>query len=176
MRKLRLLAAALTMLVSVTLHKEPAHASQRVIEARPLETFPRERIAIETRSARRHVFDAWRADTDETRAQGLMFVEHLTPEQAMVFVYDPPQSVSMWMRNTYIPLDMLFADAAGCIVNIAANTTPLSLESIAGVKPVAYVVEVAAGTAAARGITVGDRIVRFETQQDSEGTFQACTR
>ena len=175
MRSLRLLAVALTVLVSVPLRGEPASGTQRVIEARPLEAFPRERIAIETRSARRYVFEAWRADTYETRAQGLMFVEHLTPEQAMVFVYDPPQHVSMWMRNTYIALDMLFADGAGCIVNIAANTTPLSLESIAGVKPVAYVVEVKAGTAAARGITVGDRIVRFEAQPNSERALQACT-
>ena len=58
----------------------------RVIEARPLDTFPRERIAVETRSARRIVFEAWRADTDATRAQGLMFVEALDPLQAMIFI------------------------------------------------------------------------------------------
>jgi hypothetical protein len=56
----------------------------------PLSAFPRERIAIETRSARRHTFDAWRAETQQTRAQGLMFVDSLQPDQAMIFVYAPP--------------------------------------------------------------------------------------
>jgi uncharacterized membrane protein (UPF0127 family) len=137
--------------------------SPRVIEARPLDTFPRERIAVETRSARRIVFEAWRADTYDTRAQGLMFVEELAPSQAMIFIYDPPQQVSMWMKNTYVPLDMLFADRSGCIVTVVANTKPLSLDSIVGSGPVAYVVEIKAGTAAAHGIARGDRVVRFES-------------
>jgi uncharacterized membrane protein (UPF0127 family) len=105
-----------------------------------------------------------------------MFVERLAAEQAMIFVYDPPQNVSMWMRNTYIPLDMLFADRAGCIVKVAANATPLSLETIPAGKPVGYVIEIAAGTAAARGITVGDRVVRFETNPDSVSAAAPCTR
>jgi uncharacterized membrane protein (UPF0127 family) len=149
--------------------------SPRVIEARPLDTFPRERIAVETRSARRFVFQAWRADTSETRAQGLMFVEALDPSQAMIFIYDPPQQVTMWMKNTYLPLDMLFADQAGCIVKVAANIEPLSLESIAGPVPVAYVVEISAGTAAAHGITTGDRIVRFESKPSPAAHAAPCT-
>jgi uncharacterized membrane protein (UPF0127 family) len=157
-------------------HDAAVQGSPREIEARPLATFPSERIAIETRGARRYVFEAWRADTVETRAQGLMFVEHLAPEQAMIFVYDPPQNVSMWMRNTYIPLDMLFADPAGCIVQVAANTTPLSLETIRARQPVAYVIEVAGGTAAARGIGVGDRVVRFEAKPDNVAAGSRCTR
>ena len=84
----------------------------------PLSAFPRERIAIETRSARRHVFEAWRADTPQTRAQGLMFVPSLRPDQAMIFVYEPPQHVGMWMKNTLIPLDMLFVDDDGCVVKV----------------------------------------------------------
>jgi uncharacterized membrane protein (UPF0127 family) len=139
-----------------------APASQRVIQARPLDEFPRERIAIETRSARRHLFDAWRADTDETRAQGLMFVERLDPAQAMLFVYEPPQLVSMWMRNTVIALDMLFVDEHGCIVKVAANTTPLSLKTIASPVPVTYVLEIRGGDAASTGIAVGDRLVRTD--------------
>jgi uncharacterized membrane protein (UPF0127 family) len=175
-KRARAAASLLALVALFALHEVPVHGSPRVIEARPLETFPRERIAVETRSARRHVFDAWRADTDDTRAQGLMFVERLAAEQAMIFVYDPPQNVSMWMRNTYIPLDMLFADRAGCIVKVAANATPLSLETIPAGKPVAYVIEIAAGTAAARGITVGDRVVRFETNPDSVSAAAPCTR
>ena len=172
----RAAASLLALTVLFALHDVPLYASPRVIEARPLQSFPRERIAVETRSARRHVFDAWRADTDDTRAQGLMFVEHLAPEQAMIFIYDPPRNVSMWMRNTYVPLDMLFADRAGCIVKVAANATPLSLDTIPAGKPVVYVVEIPAGTAAARGITVGDRVVRFEADPDSVSAATPCTR
>jgi uncharacterized membrane protein (UPF0127 family) len=176
MTRPRSFATLVAMLAVLVPHDEPAHGTQRVIAARPLDSFPRERIAVETRGARRYVFEAWRADTDETRAQGLMFVQHLDPVQAMLFVYEPPQPVSMWMRNTYIPLDMLFADSAGCIVNIAANTTPRSLESIPAAKPVGYVVEIAGGLASARGITVGDRIVRFEVEPQRQDHVQPCTR
>ena len=159
----------------MTLTSGLASGAPRVIEARPLETFPRERIAIETRSARRFVFDAWLADTDDTRAQGLMFVQEIAPTQAMIFVYETPHEVSMWMKNTYVALDMLFADEAGCIVKIAADTKPLSLETIATQTPVAIVVEVKAGTAASHGIGVGDRVVRFETQTDAKASAGRCT-
>jgi uncharacterized membrane protein (UPF0127 family) len=127
---------------------------------RPLSAFPRERIAIETRSARRQVFDAWRADTLETRAQGLMFVDSLRPTQAMVFVYPTPQLVGMWMKNTLIPLDMLFVDEAGCIVKVHGRAEPGVLDTIAADVPVVLVVELAGGTAAALGVASGDRVLR----------------
>ena len=129
---------------------------------RPLSSFPRERIAIETRSARRHVFDAWRADTDATRAQGLMYVKSLPPGQAMFFVYDPGQYVAMWMKNTLIPLDMLFVDPAGCIVTVHDRAQPGSLDTIEGDGPIALVVELAGGSAANLGIGLGDRVTRPE--------------
>jgi hypothetical protein len=126
----------------------------------PLSAFPRETIAVETRSARRHVFDAWRADTPETRAQGLMYVHEMRPVEAMIFLYDPPQAVGMWMKNTLIPLDMLFADESGCIVKVEREARPQSLDTIATRLPVAVVVELKGGTAKALGIDVGDRVVR----------------
>jgi uncharacterized membrane protein (UPF0127 family) len=132
----------------------------REVEARPLAEFPREQVVIETRSARRLVFDTWRADTDETRAQGLMFVTDMAESQAMIFVYETPQHVAMWMKNTYIPLDMVFADQYGCIVNIKQNAKPFSLDTIDSGGPVTYVLEVKAGIAKARAISVGDRLVR----------------
>jgi len=126
----------------------------------PLSAFPRERIAIETRSARRHTFDAWRADTPQTRAQGLMFVRSLQPEQAMIFVYAPPQHVGMWMKNTLIPLDMLFVDADGCVVKVHERAEPGALETIASDDPVVLVVELAGGVASTLGLRAGDRVVR----------------
>ena len=126
----------------------------------PLSAFPRERIAIETRSARRHTFDAWRADTPHTRAQGLMFVRNLRPEQAMIFVYSPPQHVGMWMKNTLIPLDMLFVDDHGCVVKVHELAEPGALETIASDRPVVLVVELAGGSAGRLGLRTGDRVVR----------------
>ena len=129
----------------------------------PLSAFPRERIAIETPSARRHLFEAWRADTTATRAQGLMFVKSLRPEQAMIFVYEPAQRVSMWMKNTLIPLDMLFVDAGGCVVRVHERARPGVLTSIESGSPVVLVVELAGGTAATLGLARGDRVVRPDT-------------
>jgi hypothetical protein len=69
----------------------------------------------------------------------------------------------MWMKNTLIPLDMLFVDPAGCIVTVHERTEPGSLETITGDGPIALVVELAGGTAATLGIGVGDRVTRPES-------------
>ncbi len=140
----------------------------------PLSAFPRERIVVETRSARRHVFDAWRADSPEARAQGLMFVKSLRPEQAMIFVYDPAQPVAMWMKNTLIPLDMLFVDDGGCVVKVHARARPGDLTAISADVPVGLVVELAGGTAATLGIAAGDRLVRPDAGWPA--TARPCTR
>jgi uncharacterized membrane protein (UPF0127 family) len=138
----------------------PGATAQERESLLPLSAFPRERIAIETRSARRHTFDAWRADTAQTRAQGLMFVRSLQPEQAMIFVYAPPQHVGMWMKNTLIPLDMLFVDADGCVAKVHERAEPGALETIASEAPVVLVVELAGGVATSLGLRTGDRVVR----------------
>jgi uncharacterized membrane protein (UPF0127 family) len=139
----------------------------------PLSAFPRERIAIETPGARRHVFDAWRADTAETRTQGLMFVESLRPEQAMIFVYGRAQRVTMWMKNTLIPLDMLFVDEGGCVVKVHHRARPGDLSSIEAGVPVVLVVELAGGTAGTLGLAPGDRVVRTDAGWPSEA--RRCT-
>ena len=133
----------------------------------PLSALPRERIAVETRSARRHLFEAWRADTHETRAQGLMFVKEMRPDQAMIFTYAPPQLAGMWMKNTLIPLDMLFVDEAGCVVKVHERARPGSLDTIAADTPVVLVVELAGGTARTLGIGRGDRVVRVDANWPS---------
>jgi uncharacterized membrane protein (UPF0127 family) len=139
----------------------------------PLSTFPRERIAVETRSARRHVFEAWRADTHETRAQGLMYVKSLRPEQAMIFTYEPAQHVGMWMKNTLIPLDMLFVDEGGCVVKVHERARPGDLRTIEAGVPVVLVVELAGGTAATLGLAAGDRVVRLDAGWPRDP--RACT-
>jgi len=140
----------------------------------PLADFPREQVVVETRSARRHEFDAWRADTPRTREQGLMFVHEIGAEQAMIFVYDPPANVSMWMKNTLLPLDMLFVDSNGCVVNVKHDAQPGSLAIISAGMPVVLVVELRGGTAKALGIGTGDRVLRPSAGWPSGAARHAC--
>lgn len=160
-------ALLLTVIVSVPSLAAPTTARQ----ALPLGAFPQERIAIETRASfRRLLFEAWRADTPATREQGLMFVrdDQMRPDQAMIFVYDPPEYVSMWMKNTLLPLDMLFVDRGGCVVSLHERARPGSPENIESGRPVALVVELKAGTVKAHGIRVGDRVLRIDARWPAE--------
>jgi uncharacterized membrane protein (UPF0127 family) len=89
--------------------------------------------------------------------QGLMFRRSLAPDRGMIFPYDPPQEVGFWMKNTLIPLDMLFIRADGTIARIA-HATPLSLDTVPSGEPVAAVLEIAGGRAAQLAIHAGDRV------------------
>jgi len=153
-------AAAACLLAAACLVPAPSHAEVGRNDAMPLADFPREPLVIETRSARRHEFDAWRADTPRTREQGLMFVREIGAEQAMIFVYDPPANVSMWMKNTLLALDMLFVNRHGCVVSVKHDAQPGSLAIVPAGAPVVLVVELRGGTAQALGIGVGDRVLR----------------
>lgn len=105
-----------------------------------------------------HVFSVELAITDADRQKGLMFRKELPEGQGMLFDFKQDQDVSMWMRNTYIPLDMLFINADGRIRRIAENTTPLSERTIPSGGPVRGVLEVIGGTAKKLGIAPGDRV------------------
>ncbi len=96
--------------------------------------------------------------TPEARAQGLMHRRHLAADAGMLFDFGRPKRVSMWMKDTFIPLDMLFIDATGVIAAIAENTEPHSLASIRAPRPVLAVLEVNAGTTRKLGIATGDRV------------------
>lgn len=157
MRFTRLLTA---LLASAVLVAPPARSAGVPAGAVPLSAFPTEPVIVETRSARQHPFRAWRAETDAEKMQGLMFVPDIEPDQAMIFVYEPAQFVAMWMKNTLLPLDMLFVDAAGCVVRIEHDARPGSLETIRSGAPVVLVVELEGGTAKALGLGKGDRVRR----------------
>ena len=92
------------------------------------------------------------------RSKGLMFREHLRNDQGMLFTYGRSIKITMWMKNTLIPLDMIFIDAEGRIRNIAESTEPLSEETISSDGRVRAVLEVAGGTAARLGIKEGDLV------------------
>lgn len=124
-----------------------------------LVTFDRDEVTIETADGARHRFDIELAVTNEQQAQGLMYRRSLPEGAGMLFLYGREWSVSMWMKNTLIPLDMLFIARSGRIVHVAERTVPLSLATISAGRPVAAVLELNAGTAARLGIRVDDRVV-----------------
>jgi len=92
-------------------------------------------------------FDIYIAETTEQRNRGLMHVRSLPETTGMLFLYDFDAHLSMWMKNTYISLDILFVRADGTVSSIAHDTEPLSLISIAALEPVRYVLELNAGVA-----------------------------
>jgi len=98
------------------------------------------------------------AGSDDERVLGLMFRKALQENQGMLFIFEEMRPQSFWMKNTYIPLDIVFADDNGKIVKIQRNTKPLSEESIPSFDPALYVVEINAGLASKWGITEGDII------------------
>ena len=98
------------------------------------------------------------ADTDATRARGLMFRQRLPEDRGMLFDFGKPRPASMWMKNTYIPLDMLFIRPDGTIAYIAENTTPQSLDIIGVREPVLAVLELAGGVTRKLGIRAGDMV------------------
>ncbi len=98
------------------------------------------------------------ADTEAERAQGLMNRSHMSSSAGMVFVYETTRPASFWMRNTLIPLDMLFADEQGVIQHIHNNAIPLDETPIFGGDAVRYVLEINGGLAEAMGISVGSEM------------------
>jgi len=98
------------------------------------------------------------ADSNEERASGLMFVEKMAATQGMLFVYDRPQSVSFWMRNTLIPLDMVFVDETGVVRNIHSMAQPLDETPIFGGEDIQYVLEINGGMAEMLTLEVGDQM------------------
>ncbi len=98
------------------------------------------------------------ADNEESRSRGLMFRHVMPPNRAMLFDFVKPRPAAMWMKNTYISLDMLFVREDGTIAAIAENTEPLSLQTISVDEPVRGVVELAAGTAKRLGIQRNDKV------------------
>lgn len=116
-------------------------------------------VTIES-SGKDHRFKVELARTDEERGQGLMFRTELADDAGMLFDFGPaPRPVSMWMKNTLIPLDMAFIAEGGRIARIAAMTTPRSLTSIPSGEDVVAVLEVRGGRLGELGVKEGD-IVR----------------
>ncbi len=123
-----------------------------------LARFPTAPLTIVTSSGP-HSFTVEVATTPAQMEQGLMFRRSLPPDSGMLFDYGAPSMAMMWMKNTLIPLDMLFVDSTGHIVNIHERAVPGSLATIAAAAPVRAAIELNGGTASRLGIRPGDRVV-----------------
>ena len=148
MRRIGLLALC-ALFASVT-----AHAAE---PARLLAGFERGRAIIETKTAC-HLIDIWFALTREQRTQGLMYIRELGEYEGMLFVSSRPAMLRMWMKNTYLSLDMLFIRGDGRIASIAARTIPFSEVSISSDEAVTAVLELNGGFADRHGVARGDRL------------------
>ena len=121
-----------------------------------LETFGTSELTIRTAGGPQR-FKIELALTDAQMEQGLMFRRSMAADAGMLFDFRAPTNVTMWMKNTFIPLDMLFLDAHGRVLDIHERAVPQSTDIIAARAPARYVVELNGGTAARLGIKPGDQ-------------------
>ncbi|MGE3529035.1 MAG: DUF192 domain-containing protein [Methyloceanibacter sp.] len=106
-----------------------------------------------------HSFDVEVMTTDGERAKGLMFRRSLPEQSGMLFLYARPHSATMWMKNTFIPLDMVFIAEGGTVHRIEANTEPFSTAIISSEGDIIAVLELNAGAAARIGLKPGDPVI-----------------
>lgn len=123
-----------------------------------LQSFERDQLVIESESGA-HRFEVELAVSPEQRAQGLMFRQRLAADAGMLFLYSTDRTISMWMKSTLIPLDLLFIGADGRIVRVAERAVPGSAATISSDQPARAVLELNGGTAARLQIRPGDRVL-----------------
>jgi uncharacterized protein len=123
----------------------------------PAHAMLRETLKLLTAQAT-HAITIEIAETPEEKARGLMFRSRLDDKSGMLFFYETPQEITMWMRNTYIPLDMVFIRANGVVHRIEAHTVPLSEDIVASRGDVTACLELAGGAAERMGLKPGDRV------------------
>jgi len=118
------------------------------------------RVPLQIRTASKvRQFSVEVARSEDEQSRGLMFRQSLAPNTGMIFPMAPPRNASFWMKNTIIPLDMIFIRADGSIARIAAETVPYSLEPVDSGEPVAAVLEIGGGQAAKLGIAENDHVI-----------------
>ena len=125
----------------------------------PLDAKMRRDILTLVTESGEHRIEIEVAETLQEKAVGLMFRRSVPPGTGMLFPYPSPQEVTMWMRNTYVPLDMIFIRADGVIHRIEERTEPFSERTIASQGPVTAVLEIAGGEASRLGLKPGDRVI-----------------
>ncbi|UCG71643.1 MAG: DUF192 domain-containing protein [Chromatiales bacterium] len=153
------LARCLGWLAAVLL---PASGALALEPAERVANFPTGTLVLETSGDRCLRINVRFADTPERQSQGLMFIEQMDEFEGMYFRYAPPSEINMWMKNTYIPLDMVFVRADQRIARIAFNTTPFSETRISSGGPVSGVLELNGGFAGRWRLRAGNRVLLVE--------------
>jgi len=144
-------SAVLIGLISCSAPAETTSASPTSLE----EDFDRSTLIIVSDDGLEHTFDIYLATSAPQQRRGLMFVREMPASTGMLFIYKDTDYHSMWMKNTYISLDLIFAKEDGTISSIIHDAQPLSLTSQASIEPVTYVLELNAGTA--RRLHIGNK-------------------
>ena len=163
MRRLPALLIICSSLLALLGSGRDAVAGTTRATAEPLSAFPTSELVIES-AGKRLKFRVQVADTPERREQGLMFVQHLPADGGMLFPFAGDTNAAFWMKNTFIPLDLLFVRRDGTIARIAERARPHDLTPIPSGEPVLAVLELAGGTAARLGLRRGDRVVSAALQ------------
>ena len=141
--------AALLCFASCKAPAQPATAGVASLDG----SFERSTLIIESDDGKQHEFEIYLAIEYEQQRRGLMYVRKMPPNMGMLFVYEETEHHAMWMKNTFIPLDMIFARADGTVSSVIHDTVPLTLDSNGSIEPVNFVLELNAGTA--RRLEVG---------------------
>lgn len=150
----RFLTALVLLSLVLAISAMPGSAAAQTTR---LQAFPKSTLEIEAENGT-HPFTVEIAKSPRQQAQGLMFRRRLAADAGMLFLYGRPQIIRMWMKNTFIPLDMIFIGADGRIVSIVERTIPQSLETVSSAKLANAVLEVNGGTVSRLGIRTGDRV------------------
>ncbi len=157
-RILSIVIFASALVASFSACSEPQESASPGVASLDSE-FDRGTLTIESDDGARHEFDIYLAIDVDQQHRGLMFVRKMPESTGMLFVYEHSEMHSMWMKNTYISLDIIFARADGTVSSVIHDTQPLSLTSQSSVEPVNYVLELNAGTARRLNIGRKSRII-----------------
>jgi uncharacterized membrane protein (UPF0127 family) len=157
LRRSLLVVASLAAVLSYAAQPAPS-LSVPATQARSPAGLPLAPLKIRT-GRHVHRFTVEVAVTPEQQEHGLMFRPRVGPNEGMIFPMSPIRPATFWMRNTMVPLDMVFIRANGTIARIAVNTVPYSLDTVSSYEPVASVLELAGGRTVELGIKANDRVI-----------------
>ena len=124
-------------------------------------------LIVSTSKKTCYLLSIWVVHSAKEKARGLMYVRNMPEQSGMLFVYTESDQRSMWMKNTYIPLDIIFIKNSETISSIARDTEPLSLKNIRSTEPVNYVLEINAGMTKKMGIVPNDKVFWFDSLIDA---------
>jgi uncharacterized membrane protein (UPF0127 family) len=149
---------ALILLLGAVLSPACAQNPAPLYQPEQLRDFARDTLTIQ-RSNGRDQFSIWVAETPAQHQQGLMWIQRLPPDHGMLFLLPQVRPMSMWMKNTFVSLDMVFFDSRGRILRIHEQAVPQSEAIIDSGVEVAGVLEILGGEAKRRGLQIGDRLL-----------------